>query len=416
MMNYLTGSITSKAAYEQNTKCLIVAYALFFLMPIVGILLVMAIYLQDRTNDKRLRNSFFVLSALYMAAINVTKLPFSDQLQYMNAYLLVPNQSFLESLTNIYGDRLRATYKEMGYGLLNFIGYYLSFGSYKLFVAEFTVLLYLVLMFSISKFFHWLDIKPMKGYVVSAVFILCFFSQYFNLTIHIQRQVIATAVMIWALIDATVKRKPNWFVAIFAVTLHTSVALFIPFFIIIYVKKRLRFWHLVCAITVFCLSLSVLSQISSVFAAFLGEGVYGFTRLVNAGNSMEERFNTNIVLLFSAPTLYISLRELWRGRNSYNESVNLMFVAYCFLVCFSYLNPDNTMQYRFFMMSYSFTPFILPLLFQRMKTLRKPYLFIVSTFLLFRFYFTFDDMVWDYAPTGDVLARNFFWFFNYRLL
>ena len=401
-------------AVQQNSKLMFVAIVLFLLMPIVGILFAATIVIQNNIKDKRIYFFLFLLMALYMGVINVTKTPASDQVQYMNAYMQIPNQTLFESLTNIYGDSSRLTYKEMGYGLLNFLGYYISFGNYKLFIIEFTVFLYMLLMISIYKFFTYLEVYPFKYYIISAIFILCFFSQFFNITIHLQRQIIATAVMIWALIDTTIKQKVNWFIALIAVTLHTSVALFLPVFAFVYFRKRLKVWHIFCLMAIFCLSMSILSSISSVFLSLIGGDVYGLSRLANAGTSIEDRFNTNIMLFFSIPLLYISIRELWKNRYNINNSINLLFIAYCFLICFSYLNPDNTMQYRYFMMSYSFMPFILPLMFKRNNNYRKIYLFLIAAFFLFRFYATFEDMVWDYASVEDVLLKNYIWFLFYR--
>ena len=146
-------SVNFKMAVQQNSKLMFVAIVLFLLMPIVGILFAATIVIQNNIKDKRIYFFLFLLMALYMGVINVTKTPASDQVQYMNAYMQIPNQTLFESLTNIYVDSSRLTYKEMGYGLLNFLGYYISFGNYKLFIIEFTVFLYMLLMISIYKFF-----------------------------------------------------------------------------------------------------------------------------------------------------------------------------------------------------------------------------------------------------------------------
>ena len=235
---------TAYFASLHNSRLMLLASLLFLLMPICGILFCTVLAMNDRSGDKRLLTVLFLFLSLYMGAINATKVPYSDQVQYMNAYLLVPHQSFLESLTNIYGNKFSTTYKEMGFGLLNFVGYYLSLGNYQLFVVEYSVLLYMLMMVSVRKFIDYMGVRPQLPFVVSAVFSLCFYSQYFNLTIHLQRQMIATAVMLWALVDSTVKQKPNWIVAIIAVTLHTSTGLFLPFLFLLQVKKRLQSWHI----------------------------------------------------------------------------------------------------------------------------------------------------------------------------
>lgn len=398
---------TSISSRQSDKLLFLLVGVVFMIMPIVGIIFSTTIVFLDRARNKKYLFFLFILLSLYMGGINATKTPASDQIQYMNAYMQVPHQSFIESLTNIYGDKARSTYKEMGYGLLNFMGYYLSLGNYKLFIVEFSVLLYMLMMVSIYKFFSILKVRPLTPYIVSAAFMLCFFSQYFNLTIHLQRQMIAVSVMLWAIVNATIKQKVNWIIPLFAVTLHTSVALFLPFFMLVYIRNRLKIWHIFALLAVFCLIMGVLSTIFSAFSTILGIGIYGIERLANAGTSVESRFDSKIVILFSLPLIYISIRELWLQRKEIRHRVNLLYIIYCILICFSYLNPDNTMQYRYFMMSYSFMPFILPLLFMRMKKFSQLYLFSISTFLIFRFYFTFDDLVWDYAPVYDILLQNY---------
>lgn len=407
---------TSISSYRNDKLLFLFIVVVFLIMPIVGIVSSTIIVFLDRSHNKKHLFFLFILLSLYMGGINATKTPSSDQIQYMNAYLQIPNQSFIESLTNIYGDKARSTYKEMGYGLLNFLGYYLSFGNYKLFIVEFSVLLYMLMMASIYKFFSILKIRPLTSYVISAAFILCFFSQYFNLTIHLQRQIIAVSVMLWAIVDVTIKQKVNWVIPLFAMTLHTSVALFLPFFILIYIRNRLKIWHIFALLAIFCFIMGVLSTIFSTFSTILGLSIYGIERLANVGTSPETRFDSKIVILFSLPLIYISIRELWIQRKEIRHRVNLLFIVYCFLMCFAYLNPDNTMQYRYFMMSYSFMPFILPLLFMRMRKFSQLYLFTIPTFLILRFYFTFKDIVWDYAPVYDILLQNYIGLLLYKTI
>lgn len=118
--------------------------------------------------------------ALYMGLINVTKVPYSDQVQYMNAYLLVPKQSIWQSLTNIYGERTMTSgsTKEMGYGLLNIIGYVTSFGSYPLFVLEFICLLYWLYFMAIKRFFEIVSPAYSVSCILAASMILCFLANF----------------------------------------------------------------------------------------------------------------------------------------------------------------------------------------------------------------------------------------------
>lgn len=218
---------------------------------------------------------------------------------------------------------------------------------------------------------------------------------------------IATAVMLWLLVDSTIKQKVNWIIALIAVSLHTSVALFFPFLILVYFRNKIKVWQILCLIILFCVAIGFLPVASSAFSTLFGGEIYGLNRLANAGSSNETRFDIGIMLFFSIPLTYISLRELWKEKKNINITLNIVFISYIFLICFSFFNPDNTMQYRYFMMSYSFMAFILPLLFVKCKRFNKLYLLFIASFFFVRFYMTFEDMVWIYAPVEDVLLSNY---------
>ena len=142
-----------------NSKvAIILLFVIFFIYPLAGIVGTTFVILRHKS-QRWLLPTLFIMLAVYMGIINATKIPESDQVQYMNAYRLVPYQTIWESLTNIYGrtDGVGTT-KEMGYGLLNLVGYYLSFGYYPLFILLFTVVLYLIYFKSIYKLYSFCNI------------------------------------------------------------------------------------------------------------------------------------------------------------------------------------------------------------------------------------------------------------------
>lgn len=231
---------------NQENRNLLVLFLLFCINPILGIvILTMFIICNNKVSCNRPLYLLFFMMAIYMGLLNATKTPASDQIQYMNAYLLVPKQSIWTSLTNIYGEHYNgaATTKEMGYGFLNIIGYILSFGYYPLFVLEFTLSLYMLGFVAIKRFFRVVRPNNWLILTMSAIYIMCFYSQYFNLTIHLQRQEIATAVMLMAIVDYCVSEKytyKKFMLPLFAMTLHTSVGIFLPFSVYVkYLKMNL---------------------------------------------------------------------------------------------------------------------------------------------------------------------------------
>ena len=165
---------------NQENKNLVVLFLLFCINPILGIIiLTIFILYSKKVSSNRPVNFLFLMMAIYMGLLNATKIPASDQIQYMNAYLLVPQQSIWASLTNIYGEHYNGagTTKEMGYGFLNIIGYIFSLGYYPLFVLEFTVCLYMLGFVAIKRFFRVVRPNNWLILTVSAIYIMCFYSQ-----------------------------------------------------------------------------------------------------------------------------------------------------------------------------------------------------------------------------------------------
>lgn len=400
-----------------NKRVIFVFCLLYFFLPVIGIafLFCCLFFQKGRYADKSQLRLLFIMLALFMAVVNVTKVPESDQVQYMDAYLLVPHQSIWQSLTNIYGERVAngGTTKEMGYGLLNIVGYVCSFGSYPLFVVEFTFLLYWIYFMAISRFFKAIAPHYSLTCILGACFILCFFTQFFNLTIHLQRQEIATAVMVYAIVDYSVTPEysfKRFLVALFAVTLHTSVGLFLPIFLVKkFFKGKVGMRQLILVLAI----VLVLLGLSNVLAASLlgslgGQQSYALERMAGAGTSTESSFDISFILIFNVPLIFIAVKNIYQRRKCDSTSENVFFLSYLMVASFTLLTPDATMRYRFFMMSYAFWPFVLPLLVRKNGMLLKGYLAVIVIFLFFRFFITFDAMPWTYAPVEDVLTSNLF--------
>lgn len=389
---------------------------LYLILPVVAIVFLFGmLFYQSRAKiDTRYLFLFFGMLALYMGLINVTKVPYSDQVQYMNAYLLVPKQSIWQSLTNIYGERTMTSgsTKEMGYGLLNIIGYVTSFGSYPLFVIEFICLLYWLYFMAIKRFFEIVSPAYSVSCILAASMILCFFSQFFNLTIHLQRQEIATAVMIYAIVDYSVTDKyhlKQFLIPLFSVTLHTSVGLFLPLFFVKQFFKGIVKRKQVLVVISVVLILLVLSTVlaASLLSSLGGQEIYALDRMAVAGSSEEDTFDISFILIFNIPLIFISLKNIWYPSLFGEETKeNVFYLFYLIVSSFTLLTPDATMRYRYFMMSYAFWPFLLPLLIKKKNSLLKPYLLVVVAFLFFRFFATFEAMPWKYASLEDVLTDN----------
>ena len=226
---------------KEQSKIILVALLLYCFMPLLGILWLLFFILHSGIHYRRPTYILFLLLAIYMGLINSTKVPYNDQVMYHEAFLLVPHRTLWQNMTGIYGLRLGPTTKELSFGLLNVVGYYVSLGKYALFITLFTTTIYMLIFDSIYKWFHYLKLHKPLYYILSGIFTIAFFTQYFNLTIHLQRQMFATAVIMYALVRMVTTSKIPWWIVILAVTMHTSVGLFPPLFVFYQFSRKLNF-------------------------------------------------------------------------------------------------------------------------------------------------------------------------------
>lgn len=397
---------------------LFVSCLLYLACPLLGLLILLTFILSRINNkNKKIIYLFFFLLSLYLGLINSSKIPVTDQLMYYEAYNMVPQRNILENLMGIYGDR-ELTPKEMGFGLLNLIGYYITMGNYPLFITLFTVLLYMLYFDAIYKWFYYIHVQQPVFYIISAILILAFFIQFFNLTIHLQRQMLATAVVVHAIIQTVIKDKVAWSSAILSLTLHTSVGIFLPLFIFYSYIKKLSLIKILSVVGIFIFLMAGLSTLATSLTSIIGVDMYALNRLEGMNNAgREDAMPMTLVMLISFPLTLISLKNI-HFVNKYKIRSNeiVLYVFYFFLISFSAFNPNNTMQYRYFMMSYGFIPFILPVFFRKLNQLEFLYLLVIPVFLILRFYFTFESIPFTYAPLEIILFGNIYSLFNYNLI
>lgn len=100
----------------------------------------------------------------------------------------------------------------------------------------------------------------------------------------------------------------------------------------------------------------------------LGGDVYALERLSDAGNSTEDSFSYSFLMIFTLPLVLIIAKNVFSKEKNENKTQEYLFyVFFLAIVIFYLLTPDATMQYRYFMMSYSFWPFVIPLLFSKSR-------------------------------------------------
>lgn len=132
----------------------IIGNLLLFLVlpPIIGLPVAFYNIVKLRNPSKSQYYTFFFVIAAYLGVLNATKTPGGDQYNYMIAYMHVPAQGLIGSMINIYGaiEAKSTISAEFMNGIYNYIGYYLTFGNYPLFICLFTFAMYMFVFAPLS--------------------------------------------------------------------------------------------------------------------------------------------------------------------------------------------------------------------------------------------------------------------------
>jgi hypothetical protein len=241
-----------------------------------------------------------------------------------------------------------------------------------------------------------------KGAIVCGILSLAFFTQYFNLTGHLIRQMLATAIVIYAIIVKVLDGKNRWFLLIIAFLTHTSSGLLIALSILPVLSRKLSPVKLTVGLLCFAPVVVFNTQIGVFMSDTAWTTVrYGFSRLAET-NIEGTNIPLDLILLVICPLAITCIKKLFFDKNIRPE-LYLPVHLFVFLMFFVFLFHKNPLiQHRFFFYTYSFIPLLLPLLVSRENKSSGLFYTVVSVFFIVRFFVTYDNMVWKYAPLSDI--------------
>lgn len=400
---------------EINWGYLLGYFCLFIILPpIIGIPMV----LYKVWSKKQPKFSDYLLLmfciAIYMGAINATKGPNGDQLNYFFAYNNVPLIGFHKSLVYIYGgnyftDPTKTQISgEFMNGVYNYIGYYLTFGYYPLFAALYTFVEYLMIYLGLYKVFR--KVQMPKYPIVCGVLTLSFFYLFFQYTLQIQKQFFAQAIMMYVLGSYAEKGKMTirlWLVALTALFTHASTGLFLPFLLFKPLRGRLtKSGMFFIAIMLFIFILYGPKMAENVAANNSGVAGYGMKRFAESEGQADlaSRLVMSQVLVIAVPMFMIVFRQLWIKRHVLidNAQAFILNITLLLLLAVASMYSKPLAQIRYFMMLLAFMPFVYPFISSR-TILRNKWLCTISFVMVVWFYFQFSRIIWHYAPEWQIL-------------
>lgn len=399
-----------------NYGYLIGYFSLFlFLPPFIGLPLVLFLVWKKKNLNFSDYLLLMICIAIYLGAINATKVPNGDQINYYVAYMNVPNIGFLKSLIYIYGvdyyvDSGKVNISgEFMNGVYNYFGYYLTFGYYPLFAALYTFVEYLMIYLGLYKVFRKAQMP--KYPIVCGVLTLSFFYLFFQYTMQIQKQFFAQAIMMYVLGSYAEKGKMTiklWLITLCSILTHASTGLFLPFLLLKPLRGRLnKKWMAFIALMLFAFILYGPRMAENVAAEDSGVAGYSMKRFAESEGQADlaSSLVMSQVLVIAVPMFLIVFRQLWLKRHIFidNAQAFILNITLLLLLSVASMYSKPLAQIRYFMMLLAFMPFVYPFISSNVSK-RNQWLKIISLVMIVWFYGKFSFIVWSYAPEWQILV------------
>lgn len=398
-----------------NWKFIIQSFVAFMVLPpFIGIPMVIFQALKNQKNEYSQYVAYFFCIAAYFAAVNATKIPAGDQVQYAAAFHNVPTQGFWGSLVHIYGLNVARGHAgasnisgEFMNGVYNFFGYYLTFGQYWLFIFFYSFIEHLLLFFGL---YHYCQrMRNPRIPIVCGVLIVSFFYLFFNLSLQIQKQFLAQAIVMYVLGRYSRTQTMDirlWIFMVFAIFTHASTFIFVPFLLYKPLTKRLTLPTLAMLIVMMAafvfIGPSVFDDMGFDAQGAIGYGLNRFTN-VNTSDGIEFSYTDYRTLIVGIPFLFCLFKSfVAQKRVRYRSDSFFMNILVLFLAAIVAMTGRPLLQYRYFMVLYFFMPFIYPSAFYNISK-RNTFLEGTAIFIIFYFYLMFEDIVWTYAPESHIV-------------
>lgn len=395
----------------------LLACFLFFLIlpPIIALPVVIFMVWMKKTPKYSDYLLLMVCIAAYLGAINATKQPNGDQVNYYVAYMNVPDIGFLKSLIYIYGTdyfvesgRTQISGEFMN-GVYNYLGYYLTFGYYPLFAALYTFVEYLMIYLGLYKVFR--KVQMPKYPIVCGVLTLSFFYLFFQYTLQIQKQFFAQAIMMYVLGSYAEKGKMTiklWLIALCSILTHASTGLFLPFLLLKPLRGRLnKKWMAFIALMLFVFILYGPRMAENVASDNSGVAGYGMKRFAESEGQADLAGGLVMsqVLVIAVPMFIIVFRQLWIKRHVLIDEAQafILNITLLLLLSVASMYSKPLAQIRYFMMLLAFMPFVYPFISSNVSK-RNQWLMIISLVMVVWFYFQFSKITWHYAPEWQILV------------
>ena len=368
------------------------SFLFFILSPAIGIILGIIQIIRLDEVPKYMYSTLFLMLSIWMGLINYTidTSNLSDLAVYIKYFEDVPKIGFLGTLSLV---------TEPLYNVITYLGYYICFGNPLLFFSLLSVAMYMLLLEGMHLIFRKEGLD--KYAILCGVMTLCFFTQYFVLTVHLVRQVLAVSIAIYALCYRSAKGKNCWVLLVAAPLIHTSSLFLVLLSFVPILYSKLNIFKL----SMMLFSVVVIVSFNVLIGSFLGDSNYAMSRF-SSNVSDGGHLDMMLAIIIFIPFAIICVKQLLQMKDIRSNSLySILYITLILLVFILAFSQNPLIQYRFFFMLYAFIPLILPLAsYGLRKEWHVAYSSLASIFFLVRFIAIHNTSGFRYADIWELLS------------
>ena len=397
-----------------NKIYLLLVFPLFIINPTVGLIIATLFLLKSR-HKENLLHVFVVLLAIWISLVNLTKEPAGDQLSYLHYFRTAGELK----LMSWWKEMTAGSMKEPLFYLYTYFSYYLFFSQEKLFFFSLSFFNYIILFETII----YLNKHIGTGFIFafSGIIVCTFFTQYFALTLHVVRQILGATIIVSTIILRGIDGKPRYLLLIVGILIHTSLVFLAGLASISWFYKKLDGWRIIVCITALAGFVILFGMIGQLLLQHSSSSItsYAFSRMKDDASDGSGEVSMGPLIMVLIPMQIICLKLLFhdlpKGHYLYRNNNDLISpfypITYIFLLLSFFIlsmSKAPLIQYRFFMMVYTFIPFVLPYLFYKTNILSKFYLIGISILFFIRFLLLHNMGTFKYATLSEILCNTIF--------
>ncbi|RED48936.1 EpsG family protein [Seonamhaeicola aphaedonensis] len=408
-----------------NFEVAVVSITIFLINPFIGVMSVLfCFFFNLKLDENKLVNLLIIFLSIFLSFINLTKIPENDLMFHSSQYLLAEKFTLMGYLGAIRKEPL-------GYAF-NYLMYYISGGSVKVWVLTFSLVSYSLFFFAIKKFYY--KIQFPLYILVLALVLGAFLPQLFSLSAHLIRQFIASCIFIHFAIENIFYGKNRWWMAVLGVLMHASSLLLYSF---IYFKFLGDFKKYGILNTLIIIALFFYQSIAYGLLLVVG-GVNDSLDYILERANRDTHFDLgnfqfmNFIMMAAMIIVALTSKGVIQKKLERQEEVNSLsktevktesvkieknvkffFSTMIILSFFIVLNlKQSELSNRLFFYLFFYLPFVIPLFLLKFKQ-RSLLALLMSTTMIVYFTYRLEFGVWTYAPLSELVTNSFFSYINY---